>query len=74
MLILHSLRLILIHDSSGDLTLYPVHKNAQGGPLEYVCDPQQPIRLQGAHGEEIVRDLVTDVHVSIVRSYDPTMK
>lgn len=50
--------------SSGELTLYPVHKNAQGGPLDYICNPQQPIRIPGAHGEEIVRDLFTDVHVS----------
>ncbi|KAK3201084.1 hypothetical protein GRF29_213g1001747 [Pseudopithomyces chartarum] len=48
--------------SSSDLTFYPVDKSTQGGPLEYVCNPQQPIHLPGAHGEEIVRDLLTDVH------------
>ncbi|KAL5386445.1 hypothetical protein DPSP01_004170 [Paraphaeosphaeria sporulosa] len=48
--------------SSGDLTLYPVHKNLQGGPLDYICNPQQPLRHQGAHGEEIVRDLFTDTN------------
>ncbi|KAL1593736.1 hypothetical protein SLS60_010468 [Paraconiothyrium brasiliense] len=51
--------------SSGDLTLYPVQKNAQGGPLNYICNLQQPIRFQGAHGEEIVRDLFTDVSTLI---------
>lgn len=55
----------LIFVSTGDLTLYPVQKNSQSGPLDYICNPQQPIRLQGAHGEEIVRDLFTDVHVSV---------
>lgn len=56
--------LTLILASSNDLTFYPLDKSTQGGPLEYVCNPQQPIHLPGAHGEEIVRDLLTDVHVS----------
>lgn len=48
--------------SSSELTLFPVHK-AGSGPLEYVCDPNNTIRIPGAHGEEIVRDIITDVQV-----------
>ncbi|CAI6298160.1 unnamed protein product [Periconia digitata] len=48
--------------SSAELTLYPVHKNTQAGPLEYICDPENTVVLPGAHGEEIVRDLFTDIH------------
>lgn len=60
---------ILTLSSSNDFTLYPVDKAAEGGPLNYICNPQAPIRLPGAHGEEIVRDLFTDIHV---RSNLPT--
>jgi len=49
--------------SSNDLVLYPVHK--QDEPLEYVYSREQSIHLPGAHGKEIVRDILTDPHVSI---------
>ncbi|KAF2646605.1 WD40 repeat-like protein [Massarina eburnea CBS 473.64] len=48
--------------SSGELRLFPVQKNAQAGPLEYNCNAEGTLQLPGAHGEEIVRDLFTDVH------------
>ncbi|KAF9737495.1 hypothetical protein PMIN06_003716 [Paraphaeosphaeria minitans] len=48
--------------SSSNLTLFPVQKNPQGGPLDYICNPQRPILHEGAHGEEIVRDLFTDTN------------
>lgn len=41
----------------------PVHKGA--GVLQYAYDLAKSVRLTGAHGEEIVRDLFTDTHVSI---------
>ncbi|KAH7413625.1 WD40-repeat-containing domain protein [Phaeosphaeria sp. MPI-PUGE-AT-0046c] len=41
--------------------LIPITKGA-GGPLQYEYDLSRKIQLLGAHGEEIVRDLVTDVH------------
>jgi hypothetical protein len=43
--------------------LIPIVKSA-GGPLDYQYDLTKSIRLAGAHAEEIVRDLFTDVHVS----------
>ena len=33
--------------------------------LQYAYDLAKSVRLSGAHGEEIVRDLFTDIHVSI---------
>ncbi|KAF2269333.1 WD40 repeat-like protein [Lojkania enalia] len=44
------------------LDLVPVHKNISAGPLQYEYDIEKSVRLSGAHGEEIVRDLFTDVH------------
>ena len=55
----------LTYDSSGELTLFPVRKNEKAGPLEYTCDAEGSLLLPGAHGEEIVRDLFTDMHVRI---------
>jgi hypothetical protein len=37
-------------------------KRMGGGPLEYECDLGRVARLQGAHREEVVRDVFTDVH------------
>lgn len=52
-------------DSESRLDLIPIAKKPEGGPLDYSYDLAKAIRLEGAHGEEIVRDLVTDVHVRI---------
>ncbi|KAF2023560.1 WD40 repeat-like protein [Setomelanomma holmii] len=43
------------------LDLIPITK-ASGSPLQYDYDPGKSIQLPGGHGEEIVRDLFTDVH------------
>lgn len=51
--------------SSSSLDLIPIKKNAQGPPLAYEYDLGKSIRIPGAHGEEIVRDVFTDVHVSL---------
>jgi hypothetical protein len=48
--------------STSELTLFPVKKSGSG-PLDYICDPENTLAFPGAHGEEIVRDLFTDVHV-----------
>ncbi|KAF1954115.1 WD40 repeat-like protein [Byssothecium circinans] len=48
--------------STGELSLFPVQKSAQAGPLEYSCNAEGSLLLPGAHGEEIVRDLFTDIH------------
>jgi hypothetical protein len=50
-------------DSEGRVELVPVHKGA--GILQYDYDLSKSVKLPGAHGEEIVRDLFTDTHVSI---------
>jgi WD repeat-containing protein 89 len=50
-------------NSESYLDLIPVQKTLQAGPLAYEYDLEGRIRLQGAHGEEIVRDVFTDVHV-----------
>ncbi|KAJ4993535.1 WD repeat-containing protein [Stagonosporopsis vannaccii] len=42
------------------LDLVPVDKGA--GTLQYEYDLTKSVRLPGAHGEEIVRDLFTDTH------------
>jgi hypothetical protein len=42
----------------------PINKGADG-PLDYNFDIARSIPLPGAHSEEIVRDLFTDVHVRI---------
>jgi WD40 repeat protein len=49
------------------LDFIPIHKNVQGGPLQYEYDLEKSVRLPGGHGEEIVRDVFTDVHVSLPR-------
>jgi hypothetical protein len=48
------------------LDLVPLSKGADG-PLQYDYNLAKSVRLPGAHGDEIVRDLFTDVHVSIER-------
>ncbi|KAF3045913.1 hypothetical protein E8E12_006585 [Didymella heteroderae] len=46
--------------SESRLDLVLVHKNA--GVLQYEYDLSKSVRLPGAHGEEVVRDLFTDTH------------
>ena len=53
--------------SSNYLDIIPIQKNAQGSPLQYEYNRESSIRLTGAHGDEIVRDLFTDVHVRLFR-------
>lgn len=53
-------------NSEGHLDLVPVQKGA--GVLQYAYDLAKSVRLPGAHGEEIVRDLFTDIHVSVCLS------
>lgn len=55
--------IILRESSESRLDLVPVHKGAN--VLQYEYDLANSVRLSGAHGEEIVRDLFTDTHVSI---------
>ena len=45
------------------LDLIPILKPAGSGPLQYDYDLTRRIQFAGAHGEEIVRDILTDVHV-----------
>jgi hypothetical protein len=54
---------LLIFDSESRLNLIPMTKSSSG-PLQYEYDLAKNIKLPGGHGEEIVRDLFTDVHVS----------
>jgi hypothetical protein len=42
-----------------------MHKSPDA-PLQYDFNLSKSIRIPGAHGEEIVRDLITDVHVSFL--------
>ena len=51
------------------LDLIPVQKNISGEPLDYEFCLDKSVRLTGAHGEEGVRDVFTDVHVSRYQSY-----
>ncbi|KAF1928261.1 WD40 repeat-like protein [Didymella exigua CBS 183.55] len=46
--------------SESRLDLVPVYKGA--GVLQYGYDLTKSVRLPGAHGEEVVRDLFTDTH------------
>ena len=46
------------------LDLIPILKPSGSGPLQYDCDLTRRIQFTGGHGEEIVRDILTDVHVS----------
>ncbi|KAF2730244.1 WD40 repeat-like protein [Polyplosphaeria fusca] len=48
--------------SSSYLDLVPVQKDLSGGPLQWEFDLEKSVRLVGAHGEELVRDVFTDVH------------
>lgn len=47
--------------SEKQATLTPITKGTNG-PLDYAFDLANATSLAGAHGEEIVRDLFTDVH------------
>jgi hypothetical protein len=49
--------------SEKHVNLIPITKGTNG-PLDYAFDLGNSSSLAGAHGEEIVRDLFTDVHVS----------
>lgn len=53
--------------SENYLDLIPLEKNTKGLPLQYEYDLEKSLRLSGAHGEDIVRDIFTDVHVSLVQ-------
>lgn len=53
---------MLTRDSETRLDLVPIRKGA--GVLQYDHDLTKSVRLPGAHGEEIVRDMFTDTHVS----------
>ena len=55
---------MLIKDSESRLDLVPIYKGADG-PLQYDYNLAKSIRFPGGHGEEIVRDLFTDAHVSV---------
>lgn len=55
---------MLIKDSESRLDLVPINKHVDG-PLQYNYDLAKSTRFSGGHGEEIVRDLFTDVHVSV---------
>ncbi|ORY19200.1 WD40-repeat-containing domain protein [Clohesyomyces aquaticus] len=48
--------------SENYLDLIPLEKSPASGPLQYEFDVEKSIRLPGGHGEEIVRDVFTDVH------------
>ena len=54
---------MLTEDSESRLDLVPIHKSADA-PLQYGYNLTESVRLSDAHGEEIVRDLFTDTHVS----------
>jgi hypothetical protein len=54
---------LLIRNSESRLDIVPLHKGTDG-PLQYDYNLAKSVRLPGAHGEEIVRDLFTDTYVS----------
>ena len=47
------------------MNLIPIGKN-DSGPLQYEFNVEKSVLLPGAHGEELVRDVFTDIHVSQV--------
>ncbi|KAH4121685.1 hypothetical protein HBI56_155390 [Parastagonospora nodorum] len=47
--------------SNSQLALIPL-TNSSPAPLDYAFDLGKSIQLPGAHGEEIVRDMFTDIH------------
>lgn len=47
------------------MDLIPIFKGTKG-PLDYRFEMEKRTSLPGAHGDEIVRDLFTDVHVSVL--------
>ena len=51
--------------SESRLNLIPISKD-NNGPLQYQVDIEKSIQLPGAHGEELIRDIFTDVQVSHV--------
>jgi hypothetical protein len=54
---------LLTWTSLNRLDVVPITKSS-AGPLQYEYDLAKSIKLHPAHGEEIVRDMFTDVHVS----------
>ena len=54
---------MLTSSSESRLNFVPMRKNSSG-PLRYEFYAEKSTHLLGAHGEEIVRDVFTDVHVS----------
>jgi WD40 repeat protein len=54
---------LLTRTSLNRLEVVPITKSS-AGPLQYEYDLARSIKLHPAHGEEIVRDMFTDVHVS----------
>lgn len=56
------------HSDGHYLDLIPIEKSPSGTPLQYQYDLEMRIRLEGAHSEEIVRDVFTDVHVGSLLS------
>lgn len=51
--------------STSSLNMIPIRKNTTGPPLDYDFDIERSVQFPGAHGEEIVRDVFTDIHVCI---------
>lgn len=49
-------------NTGGWVDLVPVEKKV--GVLQYELDESNKVRLEGGHGEEVCRDMFTDVHVS----------
>ncbi|KAK0663151.1 putative WD repeat-containing protein [Lasiodiplodia hormozganensis] len=48
------------------LDLLPLHNPPSGKPLDYSCSLEDCLRLPGAHGEEIVRDVFIDSQSSTI--------
>ncbi|OJD32959.1 wd domain-containing protein [Diplodia corticola] len=48
------------------LDLLPLHGPPEGKPLAYSCSLEDCVRLSGAHGEEIVRDIFIDSQSSTI--------
>lgn len=59
-----------VRTSDGQLNLVPINKDS-GAPLLYDYDLANSVKLPGAHGEEIVRDMLTDIHVCMLTGSIP---
>ncbi|KAE8829494.1 hypothetical protein HRS9122_09309 [Pyrenophora teres f. teres] len=53
-----------VREGEAKLSLIPITKGPNG-PLDYSLDAASGIQMDGAHGEEIVRDFFTDVHTQV---------